>query len=222
MSRLVAVDELTVRTEHIGDLVLVQIHHVLTGLAAVLTRVEVFWVFIECLANTSGEGETRVGVDVDLADSTLGSPAELILWNTDSIWQFTAVLVDDVNILLWNRRRTVENDWEAGKLLLDGCENVKCQWRRNETAGLRVTCTLLRSEFVSTVRSTDGDSQRVAACAGREVYDLFRLGVVRNLRCDLVLNTGKYTQLCLDSDVVLMSILNNLLGQCDILLLRKS
>lgn len=143
MSRLVAVDELAVRTEHIGDLVLVQIHHVLTGLAAVLTRVEVFWVFIECLANTSGEGETRVGVDVDLADSTLGSPAELILWNTDSVWQFTTVLVDDVNILLWNRRRTVKNNWKPGSCfsMAARTSNANGGGTRRPVFGSRVHCS---------------------------------------------------------------------------------
>ena len=134
---------------------LVKVLHVLTSLTTVLTWVEVLRMFIKCLTNASSKGKTRVRVDVNLTNSTLSSLTELILWDTYSVWQLTTVFVDDVNILLRNRRRTVENDWEAWELLLNSCENVESQWRRNQTASLWVTCTLLWSELVSTMRSTD-------------------------------------------------------------------
>ena len=100
-------------------------------------------------------------------------------------------------------------------------QHVECQGRRNQTAGFRVACALLGLELVSAVRCTDRDSQRVAACAGSEVDDLFGLGVVRLLSCHLVLNTGEHTELALYGDVVLVSILNNLARDADVLLVGQ-
>ena len=157
--RLVEVGELIVRAQHVSDLVLVHLSHVSASHLTVLTRIEVLRMVSQRLTNTSSVSQTRVRVDVDLADSALSSLAELILWDTNSVGELPSVFVDDVDILLRNRRRAVKNDWEARELLLDLCQNVECQWRRNQTACLRVTCALLGLELVSTVRSTDRDSQ---------------------------------------------------------------
>ena len=115
------------------------------------------------LTHTCCVSQARVGVDVDLADSALGSLAELILGDTDSVGELAAVLVDDVDILLWDRRRSVQNDGEARELLLDLMQHVESQWRRNETACLRITCALLGLELVGTVAGTDRNSEAVAA-----------------------------------------------------------
>jgi len=115
----------------------------------------------------------------------------------------------------------VENDWETWELLLDSCKNIECQWRRNKTTSLWVTCTLLWSELVSTVRSTDRDSQRVATCTSSEINNLLWLCIVRNLSYNVILNTSKYTELSLNCYVELVSILNNLLCQSNILLIWK-
>ena len=42
-----------------------------------------------------------------------------------------------------------------------------------------------------------------------------------NGRRNLVLNTSQHTELSLDGNVVLVSVLNHLLGQCDVLLIRQ-
>ena len=116
----------------------------------------------------------------------------------------------------------MENDWEARKLCLNLVEHVECERRRNEKTGLRVSCALLRLELVSSVGSSDGDCERVAACAGCEINHLLRLGVVRLLSRNLILNTCEYSELSLNSHVKLVSILDNLLGEGDVLLIRKS
>ena len=54
-----------------------------------------------------------------------------------------------------------------------------------------------------------------------EIDNLLRTSVVGLLSGDLILNTGEDTKLSLDSHVVLVSIVNNLLCQSDILLVRK-
>ena len=115
----------------------------------------------------------------------------------------------------------MKHDGESRQLLLDLCQHVECEWRRNELASLRIACALLGLELVSTVRSTDRDSQRIAACAGSEVDNLLRLGVVANLRSHLILNTSEHTELTLYSHIVLVSILYNLTRDLDILLVRQ-
>ena len=143
----------------------------------------------QSLTHTCCVSQTGVGVDVDLANSALCSLAELLLGNTNSVGQLASVLVDDVDILLRNRRRSVEHDGEAGELLLDLFQDVEGQWRRNQTTGLRVTCALLGLELVSTVGSADGDSQRIAARTLAELDHLFGTSIVRLLSRNLILNT---------------------------------
>ena len=130
--------QLVVRTKNVNDLVFVHLLHVFASRLEVLARVEVFRMFVEILTDSGSHGETAVRVDVDLANSGLGSFAELFFRNTDGIRELATVGVDGVHFVLRNRRRTVENDGEARELLFDGVEHVECQRRRNELASLRV------------------------------------------------------------------------------------
>ncbi len=115
----------------------------------------------------------------------------------------------------------MQHDGESGKLLLNLSQHVECQWRRNELTGLRIAGALLGLELVSTMRSTDRDSQRVAACASSKVNNLLGLGVVTYLRGNLVLNTSQHTELALNSNIILVSIFYNLTGNLDVLLVRQ-
>ena len=199
----------------------VELFHLVTGGAQVFTRVKLTGLVVEDLADGGGHGKTAVGVDVDLADGALGGFAELLLRDTYCIREFTAKLVDDVHILLRNGAGTMENDGEAGELLLNLMENVKCQGRRYQLSGLGVTGALLRGELVCAVAGADGDCQGVAACAGCKVDDFLGLGVV-GFRCgNLILNACEDTEFCLYGDIVLVSIFNNLLGEGDVFLVRK-
>ena len=210
-----------VGTKHVDDLMLVELGHQVTCRTAVLTRIELTRFLCEYLTNGGGESQTGVRVDVDLANSRLGSLAELFLRNTYCVRQLTAVLVDHIHILLRNAGRTVKDDREARKLLHNSVEYIESQWRRNETTGLRVTGTLLRSELICSVAGTDRDSQAVAARAGSEVNNLFRFGIVADSRRNLVLYTCQHAELCLNGYVLLMSVVNDFLGQRDILLVRQ-
>ena len=71
---------------------------------------------------------------------------------------------------------------------------------------------------MSTVRSTDRNSQRVATCASSEVDNLLRLGVVRLLSNNLILNASEYAEFTLYSNIILVSILYNLTRNLDVLL----
>ena len=66
-----ALSEFSVRTEYVHDLVDVHLLHVLAGRLQILTRIEVSRMLSKMLADSSSHSQTRVGVDVDLADSAL-------------------------------------------------------------------------------------------------------------------------------------------------------
>ena len=122
---------------------LVHLFHEVTSGTAVLAGVEFTRLVVEHLAHGSGECQTRVRVDVDFANGALGSLAELLFGDTHCIGELAAVLVDDINVFLRNRRRSVKHDGESGELFHDLIEDVECQWGRNEAAGLGVACALL-------------------------------------------------------------------------------
>ena len=68
----------------------------------------------------------------------------------------------------------------------------------------------------------DRNGERVATAARGEVDNLFGLRVVALGSDNVVLNTGKHTEFSLDSHVVLVSILNHLLRDGDVLFVRQS
>ena len=199
----------------------VHLLHVVTRRSEVLARIEVTGILGKVLADSSSHREARVTVDIDLADGALGGLAELRLRNADSVRKLAAELVDCINLILRNAGRSVKNDREAGELLFDSLEDVESKRRRNELAGLLVNRALLARELVSAVAGADGDGERIAASLGGELDNFLRLRVVRLGRGDLVLNTGENAELGLDSDVMLVSVCDNLLGELDIVRERK-
>ena len=115
----------------------------------------------------------------------------------------------------------MENDGEAGELLLDLMEHVESEWGRNELAGLWIAGALLGLELVSAVAGADRDSEGVATCACSEVDHFLRLGVVANLRGNLILYASEHTQLTLYGNIVLVGIFNYLTRDLDILLVGE-
>jgi len=191
--------------------VLVELDEVVTGVSEVLTRIVVLRVVDKVLADSSSHGKTTIGIDVDLADSALDGLADLVLGDTDGVLDLATVLVDGLDVLLRNRGRTVENDGEARDALLDLVEDIETE------VGL---CA--RGELDDTVAGADGDGEGVDASALDKVDNLVGVGVVAGLGLDIILDTGKDTELTLDGDVVLVSVLDDLLGESDVLLIRKS
>ena len=68
---------------------------------------------------------------------------------------------------------------------------------------------------------TDGDGEGIATGTGGELDHFLGLGVVRLLGGDLVLDTGQDTQLSLDRHVMGVGVLDDLLGEGDVLLERQ-
>jgi len=191
--------------------VLVELDEVVTSVSEVLTRIVVLGVLDKVLADSSSHGKTTIGIDVDLADSALDGLADLVLGDTDGVLDLTTVLVDGLDVLLRNRGRTVENDGEARDALLDLVEDIETE------VGL---CA--RGELDDTVAGADGDGEGVDASALDKVDDLVGVGVVAGLGLDIILDTGEDTKLTLDSDVVLVGVLDDLLGESDVILIGKS
>ena len=213
--------ELVVRAENLHDLVDVHLLHALAGRGEVLARIEVTRILSEVLADRSRHRETRVGVDVDLAHGALRSLAELGLRNADGIRKLAAELVDRLDFVLRNAGRSVKDDREARKLLLDGLEDVESERRRNELAGLLVNRALLTRELIRAVAGADGDGERIATGLLGELDHLFRLRVVGLCGGDFVLNASENSELGLNRHVMLVGVRNDLLRELDVLLERK-
>ena len=187
--------------------------------AEVLAWVELVRAVSHELADSSGHSETAIRVDVNLANSRAGSLAELLLRDSDRVFQSATVGVDSLDILLWNRRRAVENDRESREFLLDFVEDVEAEWRWNEVT-VSVACALCRSEFECTVRSTDGDSERVNASAFNELDNILWTSVVGFLSAYIILDTSEDAKLALNTYVVLVSVLNDAASEFDVLVER--
>ena len=172
----------------------------------------------EVLTDACCHAQTEVGVDVDLADCELSCLTELLLRDADSVRHLTAELVDDGNVLLRYGRRTVENDRESGDSLHALFENVESERRRYEDT-LLVSCALCRCELVCAMGCTDSDCERVNACSGNEFLNLFRscVRLVTSLNLNVILDTSESTKLSLNDYAVIVSILSNLLGLCNVL-----
>ena len=70
---------LAVAAQHLNDFVLVQLGHLVASGTAVFAGIKLTGLLSKDLANGSGEGQTAVAVDVDLADGALSGLAQLVL-----------------------------------------------------------------------------------------------------------------------------------------------
>ena len=161
------------------------------------------------LADRRREGNSEVGVNVDLADGKSSRLLELAFGNADRVGHGTAVLVDDRDLILRHAGCAVQDDGEAGQTSADLFENVDAQL--GILTGLELVCA---------VAGADGDRKRVDARAGGEFLDLVGRGEHRVVIGDVhvVLNARELSQLRLYDDAVRMRVFDDLLGDGDILL----
>ena len=94
--------KLVVATKNLNDLVNIHLLHVLASGLQILTGIEVAGILVEVLADSSSHSQTRVRVDVNLANSALRSLTQLLLGDTYCIGQLTAVGIDGINLVLRN------------------------------------------------------------------------------------------------------------------------
>ena len=156
---------------------------------------------MEDLADGGGHGETAIAVDVDLADGALRGFAELVFADADGVFQFAAVLVDDLHEILRDGAGAVEDDREAGDALFDFVEDVQTD--------LRIVAGL---ELVGAVGRADGDGQGVDASALHEFFDFFglRVDVLRGF--DVVFLAGEDAEFAFDRHIVLVGVFDDLRG----------
>lgn len=183
-----------------------------TGGGKILSGVEVRRILSHILSDSCGHCKTKVGVDVDLADCVLGCLAELALGDTDSVIHLAAVPVDLLNKLGDDGGSAVKDDGESGELLLDFLKDVDAEL--GILTGLKLICA---------VAGADSDSKGVNAGAADEIADFLGLGVRGILVGDLnvILDAGKSAELALDYNAVIVSVVNDLLGESDVLFIRK-
>ena len=125
---------LAVGTQNVDDLVSDHVLNSLTGRLQVLAGIEVIGMLGKVLTDVTGHGQTDVGVDVDLADSQLGSLPELILGDADGVGHIAAVGIDHLHEFLGNGRGSVQHNGEAGQTLDYAMQHVEAQGRRNQNA----------------------------------------------------------------------------------------
>ena len=115
----------------------------------------------------------------------------------------------------------MKNDRESRKSLNALLKNVETKRRGNKNT-ISISCTLISCKLVCTMRSTDCDCKRVTACSINELFYFFRtcISFITRLYTNFIFDTSQSTKLCLYYNAVSMCILNNLLGQCNVLLKR--
>ena len=156
----------------------------------------------EVFADCAGDGESEVGVDVDLAHCHGSGFTEHIFGDALSAGHAAAVLVDLCDEFLRDGRRTVQDDGESGQAFADFFEDVETQLR-------------LAFELVCAVRSADCDCQRIDAGLADKFFDLVGIGEL-SVFCgnvDGVFDTCEFAEFSLDDYAVIVSVLDDLL--CD-------
>ena len=139
----------------------------------ILTRIEDGRIVNKGLTDTSGHAKTKIGIDVDLADSAACSLTKLIFRNTNGILQSTAVCVDDLDILLRDRGSSVQDDREARQSLDNLIEDIKTKLR---------LCA--RLELVCAMAGSDCDCKGINTGLADKFLNVVRIGVGGILRLD--------------------------------------
>ena len=185
--------------------------HVLTASLQISARIEYGRILDEDFADAGGHAETKVRVNVDLADCAACCLTKLIFRNTDCILKRAAVCIDDLDIFLRDGGSSVQDDREARKPLGNLIEDIEAKLR---------LCARLK--LVSTMAGSDCDGQRINAGLIDELFHVLRIRVGRILsgNIDIILNACQRSKLCLDDNAALMSILDNLARDLDVLLER--
>ena len=178
----------SVASQHLSDLVGYQILYVLSADFQILSGIEHFRFVEQHLTNAGGHSQTQVGIDVDLADRGLSGAAQHILRNADGVCQISAVLLNNLYILLRYGGCSVKHDGESGQSLGNFVQNVEA--KLGFLAGF---------ELESAVAGSDGDCQGIHAGAGYKLLYLVRMGVgsVSVAYFYIILDTCQLSQLTL-------------------------
>ena len=182
------------------ELVLDDFLDVRTGRAEVFTRVEGRRMRRHVFANSCGQAEAQVGIDVDLADRRFCRAAELIFRDTDGVVQCAAVLVDDLDKFRHDRGSAVQHNREVRQAFLDFRENIETKFGRNEYT-FCVACALGGFELECAVAGADGNGERVDAGFFDEFLDFLgaRIRGILSLDVDVILNARKLAELAYNS-----------------------
>ena len=125
---------------HLFDLV--------SSLSEILAGIEMAGILCKVATDSGGHCKTKIGIDVDFANSHGRSFSEHFLRDADGVGHLSAELVDNGDVLLRNRGSTVKHDGKSGKKLGNLFENVETEL--GLLAGL---------EFICTVACADGNGK---------------------------------------------------------------
>ncbi len=221
VSRLQAFAGFARATENVDEFVLDEFFNVCSCGFEIFSRIEFGGIIVIELSDRSGHCKTEVGVDIDFANREFCGFAELFFGNADSVGHFAAVVVDHLNVILRNGRRTVENDGEVRQSSAYVFEDIEAESGRNENA-VGISRALIGFELVCAVRRSDSDSKRVYAGSANEFFDFFGSGVRTYGVANLVFDSGKSAEFAFNGNVVSVSVFYDLSGNFDVFFERES
>ena len=120
------------RTENVADLVLYHFLYLCATYGEITSGVEHLGSVGEHATKTCSEGDTDIGIYIDLANCRSCCLAELIFGNTDSIGHLAAESVYLAYKIVGDGGSAVKNDGEVRYLLFDLFKNIKTERRGNE------------------------------------------------------------------------------------------
>ena len=122
-----------------------QLLNVRAGGLQILAGVELVGMLVEELTDCASHSQTKIGVNINLANGGTGGLTQLLLRNTNGVGHFAAVGINHLHVVLGYGGGAVKHDGEARQTLDYLVENVKTQGRGNQLA-LLVAGTLSGSE----------------------------------------------------------------------------
>ena len=188
------------------------LYHALNGFSGrpqIFARVEVSRIFSQIFADFRCHGQTKVSIDIDLADAIFGSFPDHFFRNTLCTGHVTTILVALVHEFLQYGRSTVEYQRCIRQQAVNGLQTLEIQIR-------------FSLKFICTMAGSNGNGQRIHTGSFYEFHCLIRIGegCGAGVHIDCVFHTGQSSQFRFHHNTVGMSIFHNLSGDADVLFKR--
>ncbi len=203
---------LTCASQYILGFVHIKFLQFIASRSKILTRIEFFGLRPQYSSHGGCHRQTTVGIDIDLANRRFGCLAELLFGNADRVFQFAAIFVDFIHILLRNGRRAMKYNGKSRYTFFYFFQYIETQRRRNQSA-VFVARTLLGFKFIGAMRSSNGNCQRIHSRTTHKSDHLIGIGLGMVFGFDIIFDTGQYTQFAFNGNIKLVGIIDNFLRQ---------
>ena len=177
---------LTCASQYILGFVHIKFLQFIASRSKILTRIEFFGLRPQYSSHGGCHRQTTVGIDIDLANRRFGCLAELLFGNADRVFQFAAIFVDFIHILLRNGRRAMKYNGKSRYTFFYFFQYIETQRRNNLPCSSRV---LLGFKFIGAMRSSNGNCQRSTPVRS-QIDRLIGIGIGMVFSFDIIFDTG--------------------------------